>query len=186
MKIKDLIDCIHLQRLEYINREEDMLREASEVSLAVQNMPISLRELEIGVSSLLANETLVNIAIYLPNLEFLSLKLSDLSGILPADISLETMERLHSGCPLLSTLEISGSVVGIEVAAFLFLQHFLYLRKIKLLYDEDIIDALCMLLYKAEYLDEIIFYEDIRSKLYCMKKREGMCQAICHHISSQY
>jgi hypothetical protein len=119
------------------------------------------------VPSISANKVLVYIAQQLPLLEHLLLHLpfvqvsaSQAPPPHSTDISVETVRALQSGCPALRSLELSGALVSFDTSAFLQLAHCPQLRRLKVLYEEALVDALPALLTGADFLDEVVFYEN--------------------------
>jgi hypothetical protein len=65
------------------------------------------------------------------------------------EISFSTIFALKKGCPSLISLEITDGLIGFDVDAFVALKDFTCLRRIKLLYDDNIVKALPRLLEES-------------------------------------
>lgn len=154
-----------LVRLELIDRADVTSvswRTEEEIRDAISTLPLSLKEIELRIDSILANQAIVELSKRLSQLETLSLQLPDRGDDGPTDISLTTILALRHGCPSLQSLEISDGLTGFEVDAFVALKDFKCLRKIKLLYDDNIVDALPRLLQvsSSDTIEDVQFYEN--------------------------
>ena len=80
----------------------------------------------------------------------------------PDDINYSSVVALKQGCPSLIALEITDGLIGFDVDAFVALKDFRNLKRIKLLYDDNIVDALPRLLEESSSspIEDIQFYEN--------------------------
>mmetsp|Transcript_10980 Transcript_10980/g.17891 ORF Transcript_10980/g.17891 Transcript_10980/m.17891 type:complete len:528 (-) Transcript_10980:1191-2774(-) len=83
------------------------------------------------------------------------------AATVPCDIRSSTIEQFVKSCPELEVLEISESLVGFEAAAFRTLVSKLtHLKRIKMIYDDEIVDQLRDILPLSLALEEIVFFEN--------------------------
>lgn len=125
-------------------------------------LPISLKDLTLRIDSRLANAAIIESSKRLLNLEMLMLQLPDKDENGPDDINYSSVVALKHGCPSLIALEITDGLIGFDVDAFVALKDFRNLRRIKLLYDDNIVDALPRLLEESSSssIEDIQFYEN--------------------------
>ena len=155
----------NLVKLELVDKLETtnlLWQTEQDIVDGISVLPTSLRELELRIDSRLANATIIELSKRLKNLEDLRLQLPDRDELGPDDISTSAIAALRHGCPRLSLFETTDGLIGIEVDAFISLKEFRCLRKLKVLYDDNIVDALPKLLEESSSnsLDDVQFYEN--------------------------
>lgn len=163
--IHDTLQFPFLTRLEITDKGDNtsaLWRTADDIRRGISTLPPSLKGVELRIDSRLANIAIVELSRRLCNLESLSLQLPDKDLDGPSNIRFSTIIALKNGCPLLFSLEITDGLIGFDVDAFLALKDFTCLRKIKLLYDDYIVEALPRLLEESySYsIEDVQFYEN--------------------------
>ena len=122
---------------------------------------VSNKQIELRIDSRLANPAIIELSRRLSKLQSLSLQLPDKDENGPDDISFSAIAALKNGCPYLLTLEITDGLIGFDVDAFVALKDFSRLKRIKLLYDDQIVDALPRLLEESsDSIEDVQFYEN--------------------------
>lgn len=163
--IPDVLQFACLTRLELIDRVGDasnrLWRTTEDITEGMSVLPLSLREIELRIDSRLANPAIIELSRRLSKLQSLSLQLPDKDENGPDDISFSAIAALKNGCPYLLTLEITDGLIGFDVDAFVALKDFSRLKRIKLLYDDQIVDALPRLLEESsDSIEDVQFYEN--------------------------
>jgi hypothetical protein len=155
----------NLMRLELVDRADSAMhlwKTEQDVRECMVSLPSSLKDLELRIDSRLANSAIIELSKRLSRLENLALQLPDKDENGPDDISYSAIAALKHGCPSIISLEITDGLIGFDVDAFVALKDFRQLRKIKLLYDDIIVDALPRLLEESlsDSIDEVEFFEN--------------------------
>jgi hypothetical protein len=163
--IHDTLQFPFLTRLELTDKGDNtsaLWRTEDDIRRGISTLPSSLKGVELRIDSRLANIAIIELSKRLCNLESLSLQLPDKDEDGPNEISFSTISALKNGCPSLFSLEITDGLIGFDVDAFLALKDFTCLRKIKLLYDDNIVEALPRLLEESysDSIEDVQFYEN--------------------------
>lgn len=163
--IHDTLRFPFLVRLELIDRADmtnPLWATEDDIREGISTFPLSLKEVELRIDSRLANTAIVELSRRLSNLEALSLQLPDKDEEGPDDISFSTIAALKHGCPFLLSLEITDGLIGFEIDAFVALKDLAHLKRIKLLYDDNIVDSLPRLLDESVYdsIEDVQFFEN--------------------------
>lgn len=77
------------------------------------------------------------------------------------EFSAEQMVLLRTECPRLVSLEISNTFISLQAPALLALGELDTLRRIKLLYSEELVQALPRFLAISRQIEEVAFFEDV-------------------------
>lgn len=157
-----------LQKFEYLNKSanSNLWESVTDVLNAISSIPSTVTDLNFSVASEYGNQFIAAVGKRFPVLERLSVSLSDnessagANAIVPADINSLSMSNLCANCQSLRCVEISGGIVGVDLAAFKLLAHLPLLRRVILLYNEEIVNELPHTLNSGSNLEEIIFFEN--------------------------
>lgn len=164
LSVHDTLQFSHLIRLELIDKVDNsnrLWRTANDINEGMRILPTSLKEVELRIDSRLANPAIIELSRRLSKLQTLSLQLPDKDENGPDDISFSAIAALKHGCPSLITLEITDGLIGFDVDAFVALKDFTFLKRIKLLYDDSIVDALPRLLEEcSDSIEDVQFFEN--------------------------
>ena len=162
--VHETLQFSHLTRLELIDKVDSsnrLWRTANDINEGMSVLPPSLKEIELRIDSRLANPAIIELSKRLCKLQTLSLQLPDKDENGPDDISFSAIAALKHGCPYLIVLEITDGLIGFDVDAFIALKDFTFLKRIKLLYDDSIVDLLPRLLEEsADSIEDVQFYEN--------------------------
>lgn len=162
LSIMQFPNLVKLELVDKMETTNQLWRTEQDIVDGISVLPTSLRELELRIDSRLANVAIIELGRRLQNLEDLRLQLPDRDELGPDDISFSAIAALKHGCPRLSLFETTDGLIGFDVDAFISMKDFRCLRKLKVLYDDNIVDALPKLLEESSsnLLDDIQFYEN--------------------------
>jgi len=159
--LQPFLDLPSLHRLELVDQEHNLIVTEEDVRATVAALPAGLREIELRLNSSLANCALVTLGTRLRQLEALSLHLPDEDNVLlPHNISQSAVRSLAAGCPALLSLEVTDGLIAFDVDAFEALGGFRSLRRVKMPYDDDCLEALPAVLRESQSLEEVLFYDN--------------------------
>jgi hypothetical protein len=170
LRLNGVLNLPNLVRFEFINDGDfhnsssstllptlNVWTSSRDVHDAVNAIPESVRELDFMIDSRYINEFIVCVSKKLIFLENFSVQISKNDDEI-FDVSLNAIQNLLLHCKELNELAILGGLVGFEMEAFRQIHKFLKLRKLTLLYDEQVVDELPDLLNQSSSLKEILFF----------------------------
>lgn len=165
IRLSGKLQCPRLQTFEFYGRLASdgslLWRNAEDVTAAVAALPSSLLYLEMRLDSRFVNTALSSIAESFPVLEGLTLDMPDEAELVHSTkVSKEVMLVLTMSCPRLYSIEFRNSFVSFEADAVLYMAQFRNLRKLRLVFDDDVVALLPDLLAKSSSLEELHLYQD--------------------------
>lgn len=161
---------------------EMVFKNFHDVYTFVRAIPPNIKDFGIRISSSHADDVLNAITGHLHNLESLRLQLPEVNRY--ADypfmswdgddgpvqeihhsnityFTAEQMTMLKTACPRLISIEISNTCISLHPAALLALGELDKLRRIKLLYSEELAQILPQFLSISKQMEEVTFFEDV-------------------------
>lgn len=162
-RIAERMQLTNLMTLEYIELESGhyFWKDAAEVVAAINALPRSITDFEFRIPGTYANQALQAIGRRLNKLRNLTLQIPDAgSTFVPPDIAASSVSVLRDGCPQLMSLELVDGLTGFDNAAFQQFASFPKLRRLKLLYDETLVDLLPGVLFTSNSIEQVFFYEN--------------------------